>query len=167
MWKHLLEGFAGPVAGELSDFRRRRLDWRRLLADGVAAFVIFLVLGAIPICAGWILTWPLRFMPIGPLRFLPLLPGVLLAEPLTAAGIYRYQGQKTFGAAFRLTELAGMLQACRGGFFVPTLALLGFVVVGYPLVSITLFMGLAAAFTFYAMFFRMVEESRKDGSRSS
>jgi hypothetical protein len=60
-----------------------------------------------------------------------------------------------------------MLQACRGGFFVPTLALLGFVVVGYPLVSITLFMGLAAAFTFYAMFFRMVEESRKDGSRSS
>ena len=31
---------------------------------------------------------------------------------------------------------------------------------------ITFFMGLAAAFTFYAMFFRMVEESRKDGSRS-
>ena len=141
--------------------------WRRLLVDGVVAFVIFLVLGAAPICAGWILSWPLRSLPIGPMRFLPLVPGVLLAAPLTTAGIYRYQGQKTFGAAFRLTDLAGMLQACRGGFFVPTLALLGFVVVGYPLVSITLFMGLAAAFTFYAMFFRMVEESRKDGSRSS
>ena len=141
--------------------------WRRLLADGVAAFAIFLVLGAIPICAGWILTWPLRFMPVGPLRFLPLLPGVLLAAPLTAAGIYRYQEQRTFGAAFRLTELAGTLQACRGGFFVPTLALLGFVAAGYPLMFITLFMGLAAAFTYYAMFFRMVEESRKGGSRSS
>lgn len=141
--------------------------WRRLLVDGVVAFVIFVVLGAVPICAGWILSWPLRFMPIGPLRFLPLIPGVLLAAPLTAAGIYQYQGQKSFAAAFHLPELAGMLQASRGEFCVPTLALLGLAAAGYPLMSIPLFTGLAAAFTCYAKFFRMLEESRKDGSRSS
>jgi hypothetical protein len=108
----------------------------------------------------------LRSLAIGPLRFLPLIPGVLLAAPLTAAGIYRYQSRKGFGAAFQLAELAGMLQSSREGIFLPTLALLGFVLVGYPLMSITLFFGLAGAFTFYAMCFRMIEESRKGGARS-
>ena len=140
--------------------------WRRLFADGVVAFVIFLVLGAAPICAGWILSWLLRSLAVGPLRFLPLIPGVLLAAPLTAAGIYRYQGSRSFRSAFQLAELAGMLQSCCEGIIVPTLALLGFVVVGYPLMSITLFAGLAADFSFYAMFFRMIEESRKGGARS-
>jgi len=49
--------------------------WRRLFLDGIVAFAIFLVLGAAPVCAGWMLSWPLRFMPIGPLRLLPLIPG--------------------------------------------------------------------------------------------
>ena len=140
--------------------------WRRLFAGGVVAFVIFVVLGLAPICAGWILSWPLRSLVIGPLRYLPLIPGLLLAAPLTAAGIYQYQRGQSFRAAFRLAELAGMLESCRGGFFVPTLALLGFVAVGYPLMPITLFVGLAAAFTFYATSFRMLEESRKGGPRS-
>jgi hypothetical protein len=47
MWKHLLEGFAGPVAGELSDFRRRILDWRRLLSDAG------LLLGLLA-CTSWL-----------------------------------------------------------------------------------------------------------------
>lgn len=140
--------------------------WRRLFADGVVAFAVFLALGAVPICAGWMLTWPLRSLPIGPLCYLPLIPGLLLAAPLTAAGIYRYQSREGFRAAFRLPELAGMLESCRDGFIVPTLALLGFIAVGYPLMPITLFVGLAATFTFYAMSFRVIEESRKSGARS-
>jgi hypothetical protein len=141
--------------------------WRRLFADGVVAFVIFLVLGIAPICAGWMLSWPLRSLAIGPLRYLPMIPGLLLAAPLTAAGIYQYQKWRSFRAAFRLAELAAMLEACRDGFFVPTLALLGFVAVGYPLMPVTLFVGLAATFTFYATCFRMLEESRKGGAHSS
>ena len=70
------------------------------------AFVIFLALGVVPVCAGWVLTWPLRSLPIGPLRFLPLVPGALLAAPLTAAGIYQYQEKK---------ELLGRLPAPRTG----------------------------------------------------
>ena len=105
-------------------------------------------------------------MPVRPLRYLPLIPGVVLAAPLTAAGIYRYQAAREFGAAFRLPELAGMLQSCRNEFAGPTLALLGFAAVGYPLLSLPLFMGLAVAFTFYAKSFRALEESRKAGARS-
>jgi hypothetical protein len=98
---------------------------------------------------------------------LPLVPGILLAAPLAAAGIYQYQKRRSFGAAFRLSELAGMLQSCGGGLIVPTLAFLGFVAVGYPLMPIVLFVGMAAVFTFYAMVFRATEESRKAGARSS
>jgi len=141
--------------------------WRTLFVDGVAAFVIFLVLGGAPICAGWILSWPLQSLPIGPLRFLPLVPGALLAAPLSAAGIYQYQRRDSLAAAFRLPELAGILQSCRGGLILPTMAFLGFVAIGYPLIPFTLFTGLAAAFTFYATSFREIEESRKAEARPS
>ena len=164
--------------------------WRRLFIDGVVAFVIFSVLGVVPIFVGWMLSWPLRSLEVGvtlpaamsfwwwilgwplhslgvgALTYVPLIPGVLLAAPLTAAGIYEYQKGKGFRAAFDLSELAGMLESTRAGFCVPTLALLGFVVVGYPLMPVTLFMGLAVAFSFYAAFFRALEESRKGGTRS-
>lgn len=88
--------------------------WRRLFVDGLVAFAIFVVLGAVPIAAGWIVSWPLRSLPVGPLRLVPLIPGLLIAAPLTAAGIYQYQRHKAFRAAFRLSDLAGMLQSCLG-----------------------------------------------------
>jgi len=141
-------------------------SWRRLFVDGIVAFAIFVVLGAVPIGAGWIASWPLRSLPVGPLRLVPLIPGLLIAAPLTAAGIYQYQRHKAFRAAFRLSELAGMLQSCLGAIVVPTLALIGFIGIGYPLMPITLFVGLATGFTFYAMSFRAIEETRKRGVRS-
>ncbi len=140
--------------------------WRRLFLDGVVAFVIFAVLGLVPIFAGWMLSWPLHSLRIGALTYVPLIPGVLLAAPLTAAGIYQFQKQGGFRAAFNLSELAGMLESTRAGIFVPTLALIGFIAVGYPLLPVTLFMGLAGAFPFYATFFRAIEESRKGGTRA-
>jgi len=140
--------------------------WRRLFFDGLVAFVLFVVLGVVPICAGWMLSWPLHSLAIGALVYVPVIPGLLLAAPLTAAGIYRYQKERSFRAAFHLSSLAGMLESTGAGFCVPTLALLGFVVAGYPLLPITLFVGLAVAFTFYAASFRAIEESRKGGTRS-
>jgi len=140
--------------------------WRRLFIDGVIAFVIFAGLGVLPICAGWMLSWPLRSLRIGALTYLPLIPGVVLAAPLTAAGIYQYQKKKDFRAAFQLSRLAAMLESARVDFCVPTLALIGFVIVGYPVLPITAFLGLSTAFTFYAASFRALEESRKGGTRS-
>jgi len=140
--------------------------WQRLFIDGVVAFVIFAVLGLVPICAGWILTWPLRSLGIGALTYVPLIPGLLVAAPVTAAGIYRYQQTGSFRAAFSFSDLAGMLESTGAGFCVPTLALLGFVMVGYPLLPVALFTGLAVAFPFYAAYLRAIEESRKGGTRS-
>jgi ABC-type polysaccharide/polyol phosphate export permease len=68
---------------------------------------------------------------------------------------------------FCLEIMAAMLESARSGFYGPNLALPGFLIVGYPLMSIVLFMGMAAVFTFHATFFRALEESRKAGFRST
>lgn len=140
-------------------------EWRRLFMNGVAAFVIFLVLGAAPLAICWMLTLPLRFFSFGAFAYVPMIPGLLLAGPLTAAGIYQYQKREEYRDAFRLKVLLAMLASTKARFFVPTFALVGFFTVGFPLMTFTIFTGFAAGWTFYAAFFRAVEESRKAGLR--
>jgi hypothetical protein len=140
-------------------------DWRRLFLNGVPAFVIFIGLGVVPLAAGWALTLPLRPFSFGVLVYVPMIPGALLAGPLTAAGIYQYQKREEYRDAFRLRVLVAMLASARARFLVPTFALVGFLTVGYPLMTFTIFAGLAAGWTFYAAFFRAIEESRKTGGR--
>jgi len=141
-------------------------DWRRLFINGVAAFVIFLVLGVAPLVACWALTLPLRPFSFGVFVYVPMIPGVLLAGPLSAAGIYQYQKREEYRDAFRLPVLVAMLASNRGRFWVPTFALIGFLFVGFPLMTFTIFTGLASGWTFYAAFFRNIEESRKAGQRA-
>lgn len=142
-------------------------EWRRLFRDGIATFVIFAILGALPILAGWLLSLPLRLSPIdyGVLRYLPMAPMVMLAGPLSAAGVYQFQKRGEYRDAFRLPVLISMLRASKGYFWVPTLALIGFLVVGSPLGPFTVFTGLAVSWVFYAAYFRHVEETRKAASR--
>jgi Protein of unknown function (DUF4013) len=140
-------------------------DWRRLFINGAAAFVIFLVLGALPILVAWLLVWPLTVLNYGAFIYLPVVPAVMLAGPLTVAGIYQYQKREEFRDAFRLYVLVAMLRSTKSYFWVPTFALIGFLVAGYPLMTFTVFVGLAASWTYYAMTFRCVEESRKRAVR--
>ncbi len=142
-------------------------DWRRLFINGVAAFVIFMVLGVAPILIAWMLTYPLRLLPVnfGTFVYLPLVPTLMLAGPLSAAGLYQHQKRGEYKDAFRLPVLIAMLRSTKGYFWVPTLALIGFMVVGMPLMTFTVFTGLAASWVFYAAYFRFVEESRKSASR--
>jgi len=142
-------------------------DWRRMFVNGVAAFVIFLVLGVAPILIAWVLTYPLRVLPInyGVFVYLPLMPTLMLAGPLSAAGIYQYQKRGEYKDAFRLAVLISMLRSTKGYFWVLTLALIGFMVVGCPLMTFTVFVGLAASWVYYAAYFRFVEETRKSASR--
>lgn len=142
-------------------------DWRRLFANGVTAFIIFLVLGAVPIFVGWLLTKPFVWIGYGVAVYLPLVPGVMLAGPLTAAGIYQYQKREDFRDAFRIYVLGAMLRSTRARFWVPTFALVGFLVAGYPLMTFTVFVGLAASWTFYAASFRQIEDARKNAVRSA
>lgn len=136
-------------------------DWRRLFTNGVAAFVIFVVLGVTPILIAWILTWPLRLLDYGSFVYLPLVPAVMVAAPLTAAGIYQFQKREEYRDAFRLRVLGAMLRSSKARFWLPTLALIGFLVAGYPLMTFTVFVGLAASWTYYAAFYRFVEETRQ------
>lgn len=140
-------------------------DWRRLFFNGVAAFVIFLVLGVLPIALCWILTLPLRLVDFGLLVYLPMAPAVMLALPLSAAGLYQYQRREEYADAFRPWVLLAMLKATRGYFWVPTLALVGFFAVGSPLMTFTVFVGFAASWTFYIAFFRHIEQSRRQPTR--
>jgi Protein of unknown function (DUF4013) len=136
-------------------------DWRRLFSNGVAAFVIFLVLGVLPILAAWLLVWPLHFLNYGAFIYLPLVPAVMVAGPLTVAGLYQYQRNEEFRDAFRLAVLVAMLRSTKLYFWIPTFALIGLLVAGYPLMTFTIFVGLAASWTYYAASYRFVEESRK------
>jgi hypothetical protein len=140
-------------------------DWRRLFVNGITAFVIFLALGAVPIAVGWLLTLPWRWAPIGVFVYLPMVPAVMLAGPLTAAGIYQFQKREQYRDALRAYVLVMMLASSKGRFLVPTFALVGFLVALCPLMTFTLFVGLAANLTFYAVFFRAVEETRKNAPR--
>ncbi|MGA3006942.1 MAG: DUF4013 domain-containing protein [Opitutaceae bacterium] len=141
-------------------------DWRRLFVNGVAAFVVFLALGVAPLAVGWLLTLPLRFFSFGMFAYVPMIPGALLAGPLSAAGLYQYQKREEYRDAFRLRVLVSMLAAGRVRFLVPTFALIGFLAVGSPLMTFTIFAGLAGGWTFYAALFRAIEESRKTGGRT-
>ncbi|MBE7539104.1 MAG: DUF4013 domain-containing protein [Opitutaceae bacterium] len=141
-------------------------NWRRLFSQGVAAFIIFAVLTILPILLCWILTWPLRWMAYGVIIYVPIIPAIMLAGPLTAAGIYRYQKREDYRDAFRIYVLGAMLRSSRARFIIPTLALIGFLAAGYPLMTFTVFAGLAGSFTYYAAYYRFVEESRKSQPRS-
>ncbi|HRE83670.1 MAG TPA: DUF4013 domain-containing protein [Opitutaceae bacterium] len=141
-------------------------DWQRLFTNGLAAFIIFIFLGILPVTLAWVLTWPLRLMAYGVIVYIPLIPALMLAGPLTAAGIYQYQKREEYRDAFRFYILGSMLRASRAHFLIPTFALVGFLVAGYPLMTFTVFIGLATSWSYYAAYFRFVEEARRAQSRA-
>jgi hypothetical protein len=161
---YLYELVARARRGDSLDFPEWD-DWRRMFVNGIPAFVIFLVLGAVPIGLGWLATLPLRFLGYGVFVYLPMVPAVLLAMPLTAAGIYQYQKREEYRDAFRIWLLVLMIKSSRARFLIPTFAVAGFIITVYPLMTFTIFVALAGSWTFYAAFFRAVEESRKTGNR--
>lgn len=150
-------------------------DWRRLFTNGVVAFVIFLGLTVLPLVLAWVLVaaamgmlkiagllaGPLPIVAYNPLIYLPIVVALMLSGPLTAAGIYQYQKRGEYADAFRVATLAAMLRSSRARFWVPTFALMGFLVVGYPLMTFTVFVALAASWSYYGAYYRFVEESRK------
>ncbi len=162
---YLYELVARARRGDSLDFPEWD-DWRRMFVNGIPAFVIFLVLGAVPIGLGWLLTIPLRPLGFGVFVYLPMVPAMLLAMPLTAAGIYQYQKREEYRDAFRIWLLVLMIRSSRARFLIPTFAVAGFIITVYPLMTFTIFVALAGGWSFYAAFFRAVEESRKAGTRS-
>jgi hypothetical protein len=136
-----------------------------MFVNGIPAFVIFLVLGLVPIFFGWVLTWPLRWLGWGVFVYLPMVPFLILAGPLSAAGIYQFQKREEYRDAFRIWLLVRMLRSTKARFYLPTFAVIGFITVFYPLMTFSIFVGLAVGWSFFAAVFRAVEESRKSTIR--
>jgi hypothetical protein len=130
-------------------------DWRGLFATGFVFFVL-------PVTIGWILSLP--FGPaLGPFSRLPMIPGLLLGPPLTAAAVYRYQRRDELREALRIPALWRMIESTRMRLVVPTLALIGLVVVGVPLLPFVGFTGSAVVFSFYCSVVHHIEESWRMG----
>jgi hypothetical protein len=161
---YLYELVARARRGDSLDFPEWD-DWRRLFVNGIPAFVIFVILGVVPLAIGWGLTFFLRPLGYGVFVYLPLVPAVISAAPLTAAGIYQFQKREEYRDAFRIWLLVLMLRSTKARFFIPTFAVVGFMAAGYPLMTFTLFAGLGVGWSFYAALFRAVEESRKSAVR--
>ena len=100
------------------------------------------------------------------------LPAGGKADPQQTIGVERvlqraaihalYAEQKTIDGG---DVLVAMLRSSNARFWLPTFAVIGFLAAGYPLMTFTVFVGLAASWTYYASFYRFVEESRKGGVR--
>lgn len=140
-------------------------DWRRLFFNGVATFVIFLVFTAAPIAVAWLLTRPLHKLGAGWFSYTPMMPVLLLCGPLTAASLYLYQRREEYQDAFRIWVLLRMLRSTGLPLLVPTLALIGFLVIGLPFMTFTLFVGVALFGTTYAAVFQHVESSLRATTR--
>ncbi|MEZ5276396.1 MAG: DUF4013 domain-containing protein [Opitutaceae bacterium] len=139
-------------------------DWGRLFMDGLQFLLIALVFGFCPIFVGWLLSLPLIPF-LGPLARLLLIPGLILAAPLTLAGVYAYQRKEDFREAFNLGPLLRLLQLSAPGLAVPTLAFLGALAIGWvslALMPFAFFIAGAIVSYFYGAVYRAVEiEARR------
>jgi small-conductance mechanosensitive channel len=142
-------------------------DWARLFHQGVAAFAIFVVFTVAPLGVAWLLTLPLRVLGAGWFGYLPMAPVLLLCFPLTAASLYLYQKREDYRDAFRPWILARVLRSVGLALVVPTLALVGLLAVGLPLLPFTVFGGFVIAGAVYASMFREVEMNLRAGRKGS
>lgn len=144
-------------------------DWPALWFDGLRMTAIVLGLGFAPIVAGWLVSLPLRlvlspmpFYPmVAPFLYLPIVPGLFLCYPLTAAGLYRFQRAEEFRDAFQIPMLLRMIVATKGRLVLPTLGFLGLVVALFPLFPYALFTGGVVVFYYSSAIFRHIESSRR------
>ena len=161
---YLYEIFNRARRGEALDLPEWE-DWGRLFYNGVPVFVMFLVFTVAPLLFTWLLTLPLYWLGAGWFSYLPMMPVLLGCFPLTAAGIYLYQKREDYRDAFRPWVLARMLRAVGLPLVVPTLALVGLLVTGLPLLPVVLFAAATLFGTTYASMFHHVETALRSASR--
>ena len=140
-------------------------DWGRLFVEGLQFLLILIVLGIFPIAVGVAISVPLQPF-LGPLARLSILPGLLLAAPLTAVGIYAFQRNNNLREAFQIKGLLRVLQATWTALVAPTLAFIGAIAVGWiaiPLLPFAFFIAGAVVSYFYGATFREIELAARRG----
>lgn len=142
-------------------------DWGRLFHNGVPIFVIFCAFTVAPLTVAWILTRPLYLLGAGWFSYLPMMPVLLLCFPLTAASVYLFQKREDYRDAFRPWVLMRMLRSVGVSLVVPTLALVGLLVTGLPVLPLVLFVGFAVLGSTYLAMFRHTETALRAAARRS
>lgn len=153
-------GYLGRVIAAAANGREFDLpewnEWRDLFVSGVVFFIIFLGLAGGLFLLAWLVSLPFRPW-AGPLAYVPYMPAMLLAPPLAAAGWHRFCRLGELVEAFRFLELFRLLQETGLRLILPTLAYLGFLLVGFPLFPLAFFIGGLVVFYFYSSLFFHVE----------
>lgn len=163
-------GYLGRVA--LEGARGRPFDlpewreWRELFLEGVVYFAIFVGLGGGIFLVAWIVSLPFQAW-AGPLAYVPYMPAMLLAPVLVAAGWYRYCHLGQMVEAFKLPELFRLMQGAGLRLVLPTLAYIGFLLVGFPFFPLAFFIGGLVVFYFYSSIFFHFEAGRSQQPETS
>jgi hypothetical protein len=134
-------------------------DWSRLFVDGLHFLLIAVVYGLGPIAVGWLVSLPLTPF-LGPLARTLLVPGILTAAPLTAAGVYAYQRKNSLREILHPRALLLMLRSSGTALIIPTFAFLGALAVGLmslALLPFAFFVAGAIVSYFYGSVFRKIE----------
>ncbi len=138
-------------------------DWGRLFVDGLYFLLIAFIYGFCPVFIGWLISLPLSPF-LGPLARTLMVPGILAAAPLTAAGVYAYQRKDNLREILHPLALLEMLKASGTSLIVPTLAFLGALTVGWvslALLPFTFFIAGAIVSYFYGCVFRKIENAAR------
>ncbi len=135
-------------------------DWRKLFMDGLVFFLFLLFFAVVPVLLMWLVSRLPLLNLFGPLSYVPMIPAVLLGAPLTAAGLYCYQARQSFKDACDFRRIVDLVRTDAEAMFVPTLALLGFLLAGAPVLPLTFFVGAVPLFWFYFVLFHQRETRR-------
>ena len=142
-------------------------EWHRLFIDGLFFFIILLLFAGVPLLATYFLS-RLPFVNLfGPLSYLPMIPAIVAAAPLSAAALHRFQTRGRFADALEIKRLLEMLQAEAREFAVPTFAFLGFLLAGAPILPFAFFVGAIPVFHFYFSRFHRLKSVGRTGQVGS
>jgi hypothetical protein len=135
-------------------------DWRFLFVRGFFYFVILAGVAGGLLLAAVVVSIPFQRW-LGLVAYVPFIPAVVLAAPLTGAAWYRFERTGLLQEAFRLPALLLLLREAGPGLVLPTLAFLGLLFAGIPVFPLAFFLGGILVFFFYAAAFYRAEDNRR------
>ena len=139
-------------------------DWKALFIDGAKFVVISLVFAGLPmlVLLGLSLLLPERSI----IMQLPLIPVSFLVCPLTCAALYLYLASGDFKSCLNFNALAEMLKRSFLGYFGPTLAFLGLLMVCWAVFPFAFFLGGMVYFYLMGQVFSRLEKVVMESAKS-
>ncbi|OHE73396.1 MAG: hypothetical protein A2Y14_02065 [Verrucomicrobia bacterium GWF2_51_19] len=125
----------------------RWAEWERLFIEGVYFFLIALAFFAIPMLLGLLTGAIMRHTLLG------FALGLFVGAPLFTSALYTFQGNSDWQSLRAVNVIFKRVVAHWAHFIFPSLAFVGFMVLGFPLYGFTFFVGLAILMPYYTLHF--------------